>query len=110
MALRDGRDQAGRTLEAAAEDDSDDGRRAQTGERVEVGEALRSAKPPIAEPPPRRPVMGGEGEGVGIAEQVEDERDEAGASRRLRQGAPRLRRDEDGAMIAAQPATSTARV
>ncbi len=110
MACGDGGDQVRGVLEAASEHDPEDRPIAQFRQRLDLIEALLAAEPPGAEPPLRRSVLGCEREGVGIAEQVEDEGNEPGAPGRLRQGAARLRRDEDGAVIVAQPATSTARV
>jgi len=54
--------------------------------------------------------MFGQGQGVGVAEQVEDEGAQPRPPRRLCQGAAGLRGDEERVAALRQPATSTARV
>jgi hypothetical protein len=119
VALREGPHQVGGGLETAAEDEAQ-GRRGSPGregvEGIENGLAPEAA---CAEAPVRRPIARGQGLRVGIAEQVEDEGEQARPSCRLGQGAAGLGGDEEGSTgrrrgrpgrAGRQPATSTASV
>jgi hypothetical protein len=106
----DGRHEVGGALESAAENDSEGRSIREARQGVEIRQNTRPAEAPVAETAGGRAVMLGQRQGVGIAEQVEDQRAQARPARRLREGAAGLRRDEEGVGARRQPATSTASV
>jgi hypothetical protein len=119
VALRDGPHQVGGGLEAAAEDEAEGRARCLGREGIECSEDGVAAEASGPEPPVGLAIARGQGPGVGIAEQVEDQGRQAGAPRRLGQGAAGLGGDEEGPAgggrcrprrAGRQPATSTARV